>query len=206
MSERYVRRCVAVEVGVGMHAVHAGSVLRQSGLDGSDGCVQVRLLLRRRQLGVDASLQRVVGISVPRELQRRDVFVGEEHDRERCVSAGPLLRVGQRVAVALSAGHELYVNGLVVVDVPTVHGRILLSERGYVAGGALVSCGLLLSSGHDRSSQRQLVGMSSGLVLSGGQQAAVVVSRGSVPRPGGSVIMHDVSGGIVLRGEHRASR
>ena len=105
VSERHLRRPARSAISRRMHAMYSRSILRLSGSDGAYWFMQVRILLRRRQSGIDATLQR--GVSVPRELCGRDMFVGEEHDVERRVSSGPLLSHGQRITGSMSSGHEL---------------------------------------------------------------------------------------------------
>jgi hypothetical protein len=174
VSERHVRRAAGPGVCGQLHVMHTRSVLRVSGSVVSYGPMQVGLLLRRRQSCGDAALQRrVFRLSVPRELCGRDVSVCEEHDVERCLSAGPLLPCGQSVAGGLSTGHELDVYGsAVVVSMSVVRSGLLLSERGHGIRVSQMPRRLFLSSRHCGPREHHGVGMPSRVVMSDRQQAA----------------------------------
>ena len=178
--------------------MYPGSILRVARSDGSYGSLQIWVLLRRRQSCVDATLQCRV-VSLPRELCGRDVFVCEEHYIERRVSARSLLSHGQRISDAMSSRYELYVYGsTIVVAMSSLRSWLLLSERGNVVRCSSVSCGLFLSSGHDRSDEHHVFGLSRRLFMSHGQQAACGMCGRHLPRRDRPVVLQDLSSRICL--------
>jgi len=77
VSQRHVQQQHGTGAAVVVHSLHAGSVLRVSRADVSDGSLLGGVFLRRRQLSVDAFQERVESVGDLGELQGRHVLGSE---------------------------------------------------------------------------------------------------------------------------------
>ena len=184
VSQRHVQQQHGTHAAVVVHSLHAGSLLRVSRADVSDGSLLGGIFLRRRQLSVDSFQERIESVGELGELQGRHVLDFEERDGERRVSCGSLLSCGKSCASAMSGGYELVVGGSDEDErLRIVCEGFLLSAQRHGVGDSSVLGGVLLSVGHGRPHVCVELAVSGGIVLRGGQLFASGMRRGHVPRP-----------------------